>query len=76
MGQHGQGGAREMAREMAGREGGVAACARFDDALVLVGGNRQGARHAFDVQPAVAIGVIVQLADRAHQAIARVRHAG
>ena len=76
MGQHGEGRAREMAGEMAGRQRGIAALGRFDDALVLFGGNREGARHAFDVQPAVPIGVIVQLANRAHQAIARVRHEG
>ena len=73
MGQDRQGGAREVTREMGRREGGVAARGRFENRLVLVGGDRQGARHAFDVEPAVPIGVVVELADRAHQAVARVR---
>ena len=53
-----------------GGERGVAGFAGFEDALVFFSGNRERARHAFDVEPAVSIGVIVQLANRAHQAVA------
>ena len=40
---------------------------------MLLGGDMQGPGHARDVEPAIALGVVVELADRANQAIPGVR---
>ena len=72
MGQHGKGRAREMSRQLGRGEGGIAIDACVEDGLVLLGRDRQRAGHALDVEPAIAVGVIVELANRAQQAIAGV----
>jgi len=40
---------------------------------MFLGGDMQGPGHARDVEPAIALGVVVELADRANQAITGVR---
>ena len=72
MGEDGQRCPSQVARKMAGGQRGIAGFTGFEDALVFLGGNR-GRRNPLDVEPAVAIGMIVELADGAHQAIAGVR---
>ena len=73
MGEDGERCSCEMASEVGRCERRIAARGRLEDGFVLVGGDRQGARYALDVEPPVPIGVVVELADGAHQAIAGVR---
>ena len=73
MGQHGQRRTSKMSRELGGGDGRIAVHARVDDGLMFVGGDRQRARHTFDVEPAVSVGVVVQLANGPQQPIAGMR---